>query len=811
MRLTASLCFLALAICSPPTSAADFDKHLITPPAHGDIRVIRSVDLDGDGQLDMVCAGYGGIHWSPGGSGTSMRPLVSDLRVAADDGGNSMDTLICFSDLDRDGDLDLLVAIRDMIQNTDSSRIVWFANHGNGVFGASRLLTAEVQIPSMVDVADLNGDSIPDIIVSSNMGLFWFPNNGSGIFPTTPNLISQSYHSGYIHAADIDGDGDIDIVGKSSGADGISWFANDGSGGFGPERNVATADNVAAVTTEDLNLDGFPDIAAAVAGDGTIRLYLSSGPGTYGQAIILANGFYNPRSLRTADLDADGDQDIIFTNACFSCTNGLNWLKNQGGGTFSPISALSSSRDDFGTIDLADFDGDSHVDILAADAFGIRWMINNGNAVFSRFEIESADTYRPRLLLSADINGDNLVDLLSATSKSDKDIICWQPGLPGGGFGSLIPLDGAISRPDALKVEDLDRDGRKDIVSISYASLQWYRNLGGNAFSSCLTITSAISGKGTTGDFDNDGDIDVVGMRTTNGSLVLLKNNGAAAFSAPIVIDAANLGFDIRLATADLDGDLNLDIVYGKISGEIGWYANDGTGNFTLPGRIINPLDIPPTGGDNAGFIVVDLDQDGDPDIVSTSLIHGLYVLWNNRAAGFSRPTQLSATNKWRLAIQAFDVDGDGDTDLVSSSSVSRRIWFHENLGTTAFAPEVTVSDSVSSPTGLTAADVDLDGILDLLSASLLEREVAWYKYNKEIEPARPVLHSFKHWPGETTIRWRTAASRSYSIWHSADLSNWAPAGEAKSRETGWLEYLDIDRSRANGTSGFYRLSPFPE
>lgn len=117
-------------------------------------------------------------------------------------------------------------------------------------------------------------------------------------------------------AADIDGDGDIDVVASFEKGNRIVWFQNlDGQGNFSTGVNVSTdSEGAYMVITADVDGDGDQDIVAAnyVFNGGTVMLFKNvDGLGVSWSAVELSSDTEGPVYVQAADLDSDGDLDVV--------------------------------------------------------------------------------------------------------------------------------------------------------------------------------------------------------------------------------------------------------------------------------------------------------------------------------------------------------------------------------------------------------------------------------------------------------------------------------------------------------------------
>ena len=339
---------------------------------------VAIVDLDGDGLVDVVAADAAAnrITWvrqAPAGRFTE--------RALADVPGPAHVHAV---DLDRDGDLDLAVASLGVLfpNNGRIGAVILLENDGAGRFTAHVVLR---DVPRVADVraGDLDGDGDLDLSVA----LFgydqgetrWLRNDGGWRFAST----TLQELSGPINAeiADVDGDRDLDIVTLVSQEwEEIYVHVNDGRGGFTPRR-------IFGASNEDF-------------GSSWISL---------------------------ADLDGDGDLDVVYSNgdafdyatATGRSWNGLQWLENTGGVTFAyhriaDIPGASSPQ-------AADLDGDGDLDIAVVSAYNdwanpaaqsLVWLENDGRARFTLRDVASAPTHLVTLAIG-DLDGDGRPDLVT--------------------------------------------------------------------------------------------------------------------------------------------------------------------------------------------------------------------------------------------------------------------------------------------------------------------------------------------------------------------------------------------------------------
>lgn len=308
------------------------------------VNKISVADLNGNGQLDLAMLDMRG-----GGDSNTRFTVSFNLG-----GGNysipelEYETLSFLSDIktvdwDKDGDMDVLLVDYDAIV------IHLYTNNGLGDFSYEKHLSLPNVNAISVAIADINNDGAYDILAGSSDGVrMAWPNNLRVIIPAFHNgdvswfvndgndNFSHHYqistHRGTysVDVDDYDGDGDLDIVSASRKEKSFFLYTNEISG-YSTEKigEEVLAYNIAF---GDFNNNGLKDIVASTTlslpNEGAVFVSLQQENNSFNtlERVYQYSGY--AQALDTADMDNDGDQDII--TGVFAGNRHYSWLENQG-------------------------------------------------------------------------------------------------------------------------------------------------------------------------------------------------------------------------------------------------------------------------------------------------------------------------------------------------------------------------------------------------------------------------------------------------------------------------------------------------
>ena len=165
-------------------------------------------------------------------------------------------------------------------------------------------------------VTDINGDSLPDVVLGS-VGLFTYLNNGDGTFfkdPRNETLINDFVFEIEFSDIDLDGDQDMAIFYSNTNSR-IDWYENDSTGQFSLAGSITTsADDVKSMRFADFNSDGLHDFVTTYQQSGALVWMENLGAGMFGPENVLKTYPVLSRQVAVGDVEADGDIDIFFSH-----------------------------------------------------------------------------------------------------------------------------------------------------------------------------------------------------------------------------------------------------------------------------------------------------------------------------------------------------------------------------------------------------------------------------------------------------------------------------------------------------------------
>ena len=326
-----------------------------------------------------------------------------------------------------------------MICDAKLNEVRWIRQAPLGVY-TEKPIGRAIMAPAHVAAADIDRDGDLDVLVAA-MGMI-FPNNdkigsvvvlendGHGRF-TTRVLVDRIARVTDVEAGDLDGDGDIDLaVGQFGYDDGeVRWLENKGNWNFESHILLSLSGTIHTPVV-DMDNDGDLDIAAIVSQEWEeLYVFENDGRGAFRPRLVWgsSNEDFGSSGIRVVDIDKDGDPDILHTNGdAFDYIppaprpwHGIQWFENKGRLEFA-YHRVADLPGAYGPV-AADLDGDGDLDLAAvstfnnwtsAAAYSLVWYENDGKMRFTPHNVANNPTHL-LALFAADMDGDGRTDLVT--------------------------------------------------------------------------------------------------------------------------------------------------------------------------------------------------------------------------------------------------------------------------------------------------------------------------------------------------------------------------------------------------------------
>jgi hypothetical protein len=328
---------------------------------------------------------------------------------------------------------------------------------------------------------------------------------------------------------------------------------------------------------------------------------------------------------------------------------------------------LDTSVTEVTAVCAVDLDSDSNIDILAAYEDNIVWFKNSGTGTFTK-HIVTSNSIIVSCIASSDMDGDGDMDLLSFY---DDNIVWFENDLNEEFI--LHPIATSENDVSDLFPIDINFDGSSDVVIatggrenfIAFGKIDIYFNDGNKSFSvktvDSIDVTSIFAN-----DLDSDGDIDLITSTDYNNRIAWYENDGNENYLPHTI---SYIGAP-SIHCVDLNKDGHLDIL-GVYHGRIYWYRNEGDMNF-------EEIIIPIIGYSNCRVHTDDMNGDGYIDILDA----GDKIVWYENDGNENFNPHIiagSIAERYFTPIFTIDIDDDGDVDMISTSGYESRLTLYEN------------------------------------------------------------------------------------------------------------------------------------
>ena len=363
---------------------------------------------------------------------------------------------------------------------------------------------------------------------TSNLNFFQVTNSTAGIVflnPAGPAAAVGTSPNGVI-SVDFSGDKILDLAVANYGSNNVSIVLGNGDGTFLSAVPYNVGIGPSALTAGDFAGNGKLDLAVANFGDNTVSILLGNGDGTFATAVSYPVG-NGPSAVVTGDFNGDGKLDLAIAN---QNDHTVSILLGNGDGTFQSHVDYPAGGSDVAGLSIGDFNGDGKLDLAATNPSTdqVSVLIGNGNGTFQApvpYSTGPSGSH-PIAVAAADFDGDGVLDLAITNLNSNTVAI-----LLGNGNGTFKPevsypaINGSLSGPSAIITGDFDGDGNVDLVITDQGdnSVSILVGNGHGTFQGPQEINVGTFAAGVAaGDFNGDGRLDVAVVNTTDGTVSIM-------------------------------------------------------------------------------------------------------------------------------------------------------------------------------------------------------------------------------------------------------------------------------------------------
>ncbi len=721
---------------------------------------VETADLNNDGKKDLI--------------GNFLNSSTMEYKVGnglgSFSGGGTISTAFgqtifyTTGDFNKDSKIDL--AIMDF-----NSKIAIKLGDGTGNFIDKPLLNF-TGFANEIKSGDFNGDGNPDLVVSGGNGLLIYTGDGLGGFSASTLFEEDSSATLTLKIADLNNDSLLDIVASTvnrpllinlgiekklkvygqtteitNGSNVISTLNNTDFGnvpvsGFALKqfdiKNYGAGQlSISSVSVSGLNASEFsiPGLILpySIPGGNALSIGVKLSPLSAGTKSAKITIQFTGCTPGTFTFDIGGNAGTPALGDYFNTTlvtNSQQHITPSAAPQFSPVISLFTTPHFDGNISIdavtgmiyisnARHTGNYVVKVQSGTiikTFNISVTNPNCNQVIYSLEPYIQSNTSPYLNAIGDFNQDGFQDM-AVTSNFQAEVAI----LLNNHLGTLvnhIKIPIASNMGDIL-VGDFNSDGIEDLLATCPANNS-VAVLIGNGIGEFIANNSVPTGQlpksVALGDFNADGIDDFVTSNYNSNSASVRYGNGNGGFFGNLEITVGTNPY--KVIVSDFNGDGKDDFAVSNYnSSTVSVELNNGAGGFTSATSFSTP-------GNPDGITAGDFNHDGKVDlaVINHNTSYTISVKLGNGVGGFTGSLELPTLSSNASQLSAGDLNGDGFIDIIGGVGNDTTIAIYLSKGNGSFNSQVNVSAD-NAPTydavhGFAIGDINYDSIPDIVSCS---------------------------------------------------------------------------------------------
>ncbi len=484
----------------------------------GSITDLDLVDLDTNGYKDLFFAMYQDtLILLP-----QTAPFVFGLPQLIN-GPTNVKTVV-ISDANADG-------MKDVLLSTQGPYVIrWYLNDGAGDLGPAFIVDTLITAVELVS-EDLDMNGTRDVLavsgINGNGHLDLWLGTAGLVYERADRIDDRPGCVDDFEVMDVDGDGSEDLVTLCRNDFSLAWYKMVNGISDGQIRVTSYNDwGGQRMDQADVDLDGTLDLLYfnKFPGDAAVMIAKNNGIGSGFHAAVRNTSIPDPVvHAMFANVNSDGYPDILLV---LYNSSSLYWMRNNGSGSFLAALPLYATPSNLTGAIGADVDGDGDQDLIITLTTGaVLFSEQTAPGVFGSAVMASPTAHGVAGIIDFDCNADGWRDI-AIVSVTDGHVRSFQ-SMGSAGLAPGVTVDNTLSSPDRVVALHLDANADQDLLA--YASNSWtmryYQNTGQCSFAPGVDIEPSISTLGISAvDLDNDMLWDIVVYDAAEGELLWLEN-----------------------------------------------------------------------------------------------------------------------------------------------------------------------------------------------------------------------------------------------------------------------------------------------